>query len=332
MKHKLIMENWRRFQATEDDRLIVEGKRKSFESLMERVIRGDLDPLVVAIALDEHVSQKLPQFDSILTEGFIKDSIKKAGRALLSFIVKKIGNIQSLLSSGVSKKVLDRCKKILSNLTPYLKKISIFMGPVARAAFLVGISMLFCSEAAASTVQSIPVDFDLLGEMMKLWLDMSPSGEGYDLVTTTAQELSNVAGDAGNHATNAREVATTAAGELGKNYDGVQKVGIEVAEMIKMLAEEAKRNDGIVPEGAFEKALDAMSNEGAIQFGDLKAETEELCKVDPDVCKDSGQVLEQLETMYRSSIESVVKQFKAGDGTSTRVNQDLVTTAKSIKR
>jgi len=320
MKHKLIMENWRRFQATEDDRLIVEGKRKSFESLMERVTRGDLDPLVVAIALDEHVSQKLPQFDSILTEGFIKDSIKKAGRALLSFIVKKIGNIQSLLSSGVSKKVLDRCKKILSNLTPYLKKISIFMGPVARAAFLVGISMLFCSEAAASTVQSIPVDFDLLGEMMKLWLDMSPSGEGYDLVTTTAQDLSNVAAE-----------------KLGKNslgpaYDGVQKVGIEVAEMINMLAEEAKRNDGIVPEGAFEKALDAMSNEGAIQFGDLKAETEELCKVDPDVCKDSGQVLEQLETMYRSSIESVVKQFKAGDGTVTKVNQDLVTTAKSIKR
>jgi hypothetical protein len=331
------MENWRRFQATEDDRLIVEGKRKSFESLMERVTRGDLDPLVVAIALDEHVSQKLPQFDSILTEGFIKDSIKKAGRALLSFIVKKIGNIQSLLSSGVSKKVLDRCKKILSNLTPYLKKISIFMGPVARAAFLVGISMLFCSEAAASTVQSIPVDFDLLGEMMKLWLDMSPSGEGYDLVTTTAQELSNVAGDAGNYATDAQELSNVAAEKLGKNslgpaYDGVQKVGIEVAEMINMLAEEAKRNDGIVPEGAFEKALDAMSNEGAIQFGDLKAETEELCKVDPDVCKDSGQVLEQLETMYRSSIESVVKQFKAGDGTVTKVNQDLVTTAKSIKR
>ena len=56
---KLIMENWRRFQDEQDDRLIVEGKKKSFESLMLEVDQGSLSCVTVAIALSEQVDKQI---------------------------------------------------------------------------------------------------------------------------------------------------------------------------------------------------------------------------------------------------------------------------------
>ena len=109
------MENWRRFQDEQDDRLIVEGKRKSFESLILEVDQGHLSCVTVAIAISEQGDRQITLFEKQLNENFLKNTAKKFLNKATSFAMKKISDLAKLAKKVMPKNLEKVIVKMAQN-------------------------------------------------------------------------------------------------------------------------------------------------------------------------------------------------------------------------
>tara|TARA_Y100000114_G_scaffold96942_2_gene90261 strand:+ start:66 stop:1067 length:1002 start_codon:yes stop_codon:yes gene_type:complete len=333
MKHKLIMENWRRFQDQQDDRLIIEGKKRDFDSLMEDVVRGDLRPLVVATALDEHVSQKLRQFDQLLVEGIFKDSIKKLALKLTSYVISGIAKVSKLLSQGLKNiknrsKLVQKCVTILNKLKPYAKKAGKIIGPVAKVAIVAAIVMIFQNEALASTVADGSISIDALQAAADLLMDLSTSGDGFDITTVTDQVTSDVSGAGGDFSTTERSIAG-----VETVMADADKTAIDAFEGIKMLIDQAELSgENKISQEQAKKIIDAFGDQTAMLIEDQVKAAEELCKTDPEACEIAKKQYQSISEMVKTYTNSAVTQINTMDDTTARVTQQTTATVKSLKR
>jgi|9_EtaG_2_1085328.scaffolds.fasta_scaffold00225_4 vacuolar-type H+-ATPase subunit H len=333
MKHKLIMENWRRFQNEQDDRLIVEGKKRDFDSLMEDVVRGNLQPLVVATALDEHVSKKLRQFDQLLVEGFFKDSIKKLALSLTNYVISGIANVSELLSQALGNlknrsKLFQKCIAILDKLKPYAEKAGKIIGPVAKVAIVTAIVMIFQNEALASTVTDGSISIDALQAAADLLMDLSTSGDGFDVTTVTDQVTSSVSGAEGTFSTAERSVAG-----VETVMADADRTAIDAFEGIKMLIDKAELSgENKISQEQAKKIIDAFGDQAAMLIQDQIKAAEELCKTDPEACEIAKEQYQSLSEMVKTYTNSTVSKINTMDDTTARVTQQTTATVKSLKR
>jgi hypothetical protein len=332
MKHKLIMENWRRFQTEEDDRLIVENKRRTFESLMLEVENGSLSPLLVALSLEEHIIQRLSKFDNKLNEGFWKESAKKAAQKLVGFVTSGIGKVSKLLTQAIgsenSAKLTQTCLSILNKLKPYAKKAAKIIGPVAKVALVAAIVMIFQNEALASAVGDGSIGIDQLQAAADLLMDLSSSGDGFDITTVTDQVSSDVSGGGGDFSTVERSVVG-----VETVMADADKTAIDAFEGINQLIDQAKLNGSneISAEQA-QKIINTFGDQAAMLIEDQLKATEELCKTDPEACEVAKNQYESLREMVKSYTNSAVTQLNTSDDTTARVSQQVTATTKSLKR
>lgn len=332
MRHKLIMENWRRFQDEEDDRLIVENKRRTFESLMLEVEDDSLDPLLVAISLEEQIVSKLAKFDNKLNEGLWLDSIKAAAQKLGEFVISGVKKVAGLLESAIGtknyNKLIKKCISIIKTIKPYADKASKIMGPITKVALVAAVIIIFQNEALAASVAETSMNLDILQVALDLLMDLISSGDGFEITTVTDQVSSDVSGAAGEAST------------LSRSISGVETVmadadnnAIQAFEGIKRLIDEAIASaDGKLSIEDAKKIIDTLGAESAMMVEDQIKAAEELCKTDPEACEIAKNQAESLREVVKSYTNSVVTQLTSADGTSTKVTQDFVATTKSLKR
>lgn len=332
MKHKLIMENWRRFQTEEDDRLIVENKRRTFESLMLEVKDGSLDPLLVAISLEEHIVSKLSKFDKKLSEGFWKEAAKQTVQKLGAYVISGVKKVAGLLESAIGtknyNKLVRKCISIIKTLKPYADKASKIMGPLAKVAIVAAVIIIFQNEALAASVAETSMNLDVLQVALDLLMDLISSGDGFEITTVTDQVSSDVSGAAGEISTVSRSVSgvETVMADADSN-------AIQAFEGIKRLIDEAiASGDGKLSLEDAKRIIDTLGAESAMMVEDQIKAAEELCKTDPEACEIAKNQAESLREVVKSYTNSVVTQLTSADGTSTKVTQDFVATTKSLKR
>jgi polyhydroxyalkanoate synthesis regulator phasin len=326
------MENWRRFQDEEDDRLIVENKRRTFESLMLEVEDGSLDPLLVAISLEEQIVSKLAKFDNKLNEGLWLDSIKATAQKLGEFVISGVKKVAGLLESAIGtknyNKLIKKCISIIKTLKPYADKASKIMGPITKVALVAAVIIIFQNEALAASVAETSMNLDILQVALDLLMDLVSSGDGFEITTVTDQVSSDVSGAAGEAST------------LSRSISGVETVmadadsnAIQAFEGIKRLIDEAiASGDGKLSIEDAKKIIDTLGAESAMMVEDQIKAAEELCKTDPEACEIAKKQAESLREVVKSYTNSVVTQLTSADGTSTKVTQDFVATTKSLKR
>jgi hypothetical protein len=313
MKHELIMENWRRFQNEQDDRLIVEGKRKSFESLMLEVDQGHLSCVTVAIALSEQVDRQIALLEKQLNENFLKKLGSKALNSFSNFATKsleKVAKLSLTASSKTAKKIIKIGSGIANKIASVSRKLfekgSFAIAHTLRFAAMICLSMLaFTSlahggisidtlqNAKANTVQpvaelAVNIDFTTDGEESYL-MDYDATGEPID-----------VEGESGK---------TLKVKQIGEKSD---KLILDSAELFDGLIAMAERSGGEITQDQFQKQLDNAQAEVALTVDDaVKFSMEIQQEVDPEGVAVGAEDAKKMMTTYNSFIDNFV--IKTGD-------------------
>ncbi len=313
MKHELIMENWRRFQNEQDDRLIVEGKRKSFESLMLEVDQGRLSCVTVAIALSEQVDRQIGLLEKQLNENFLKKLGSKALNKFSNFAMSSLDKVAKLslkASSKTAEKIIKIGSGIVNKIATVSRKLfekgSFAIAHTLRFAAMICLSMLaFTSlanagisidtlqNAKANTVQPVaelPVDIDFTTDAEETFkMDKDATGEPID-----------IEGESGK---------TLKVKEIGKKSD---KLILDSAELFDGLIAMAERSGGEITQDQFQKQLDNAQAEVALNVEDQVKFTMEIQqKVDPEGVAVGAEDAKEMVTTYNSFIDNFV--IKTGD-------------------
>lgn len=313
MKHKLIMENWRRFQDEQDDRLIVEGKRKSFESLMLEVDQGSLSCVTVAIALSEQVDKQIQLFEKQLNENFLKKLGSKALNKFSSFAMSSLDKVAKLslkASSKTAKKIIEIGSGIANKIATVSRKLfekgSFAIAHTLRFAAMICLSMLAFTSLAhggisidtlqnskANTVQPVAelaVDIDFTTDAEETYkMDFDATGEPID-----------VEGESGK---------TLKVKEIGNKSD---KLILDSAELFDRLIAMAERSGGEITQDQFQKQLDNAQAEVALNVEDQVNFTMEIQQEDdPEGVAVGAEDAKKMMTTYNSFIDNFV--IKTGD-------------------
>lgn len=331
MKHELIMENWRRFQNEQDDRLIVEGKRKSFESLMLEVDQGHLSCVTVAIALSEHVDRQIALLEKQLNENFLKNMAKKAVNKIAEFVIPSIERIAKLILSATKntfEKVLGTCLGIINKISSGIKflfeKGYVMAGYLSRIAVLAG----FGSLLSFSIANSAQADTGLVG-----------AGE---LKTAMQLEADNVKRKVGQVTVQGSQMDTDAIDGLVDVERSTYRYGadmdqktIKTIEVLQTLLEMVERKGSSLTKEEVEQVLSKIDAEIADWVTQSIDNAGEFSKVDPEGAKFAADQSKQIKVVVSTIIRSMGAKVQNIDGMSdlgqqTRV--DVAATEKSIER
>ena len=313
MKHKLIMENWRRFQNEQDDRLIIEGKRKSFESLMLEVDQGHLSCVTVAIALSEQVDRQVELLEKQLNENFLKKLGSKALNKFSNFATKSLEKVAKLslkanpkaaekiikIGSGIANKITTVSRKLfekgsfaIAHTLRFASMLCLSMLAIVSFAHG-GISVDTLQNAKANTVQPVAelaVNIDFTTDAEETYkMDFDATGEPID-----------VEGESGK---------TLKVKEIGKKSD---QLILDSAELFDGLIAMAERSGGEITQDQFQKQLDNAQAEVALTVDDaVKFSMEIQQKVDPEGVAVGAEDAKKMVTTYNSFIDNFV--IKTGD-------------------
>jgi len=330
MKHKLIMENWRRFQNEQDDRLIVEGKRKSFESLMLEVDQGSLSCVTVAIALREHVDREITLLEKQLNENFLKNMAKKAVNKISGIAIPSIKKMGKLILSATNKTF----KKVFSVCLGIVKKIS----SAAKYMFEKGMEMAGLVARTASIAA--------LGSLLSFGVNFAQADTGFvgaeELKIAMQLEADNVKGKVGRVTAQDSQMDTDAIdgdvdverfmADWGTDMD--QKT-IETIQELQVLLEMVERKGSSLTKEEVEQVLSKIDVEIADWVTQAIEMATDFSKVDPEGAKLAAGQSKQIKVVVSSIIRSIGSKVQGVDGMSdlgqqTQVN--VAATEKSIER
>jgi|TARA_R110002153_G_scaffold251652_1_gene409048 hypothetical protein len=322
MKYNLIMENWRRFQTIEDDCLLFENKKITYDGLLIKLDNKEINGLRFLESLDHYITEKSVLYLNMLNEGMFKDGFKKLAMKTLNFVMSGVEKVKGFLSAldvsigtGVYK-IITKGLQILKKLSPVAKKIAKYVGPIAKVAVVVGMYLLMTSTAVAG----VSIDPDLLSAAAELAADLQlgTSDQASEITTTMAQSIINVS-DNGEQVMSIANDTFQVTGDANNAVD----VSNKAIESLLMGARLNIDGDTLSPE-QFAEILSKLDVEVQTQIEDAMRAAEEIKKTDPDLYE---ELKEAGDTLYLASDTDVssemtsqqIDQNTTGpDGTSTR--------------
>ena len=309
MKHKLIMENWRRFISEEDDHLIVENKRKSFETLMLEVDQGTLDLITITAALNEQVGNQIASLENKLNEGFWKDMSRKAVDKFSNFAASSLDKVVSLVKKAASK----NSEKIIKIGIEIVNKISslgnrLFSKGFALASLIVKVGsllslyLLLSLGVAQGGVSSVSLsDF----KTAKTVLVQPVIGQATDLssksITTRSAELPTDALGVSSSGEDAQVEMFQQ--QWGKKMD---RVIIDSVEVLEGLIVKAEQKGSPLTAEEIEGDLLTVQDEVAVTVLDTLEMIQQYDKIDPEGAKQASEQARQ----FGISVETTIRSFE----------------------
>jgi|11_taG_2_1085331.scaffolds.fasta_scaffold07231_2 hypothetical protein len=309
MKYGLIMENWRRYQTLEDDNIIFENKKISYDGLLLRFDRNEIDPMVFLETLDEHISRKCDLFMNKLNENMFSKGFKSLATRALKFVVNAIEKIQKFLNSidfavgaGIYK-VIKKCLGIIQKVTPVAVKISKVLGPIARVSMYTLLLMVLTTSTAYASSSGVEVDQDVLNVIVTALQDLTLGNEDQ------ASELmiNQTFGSTEVFVDNAEVVSsvTKHAEILGNENNGIDKA-IEAAKSL------IQKMDGKpMSEEEFKNWLNTLDAEVALNIEDARVPSEAMKTEDPETFKVLAAIGEKIKVVQDSHTDSTIQRFQA---------------------
>lgn len=330
MKHKLIMENWRRFQDEQDDRLIVEGKRKSFESLMLEVDQGRLSCVTVAIALSEQVDRQIALLEKQLNENFLKNMAKKAVNKIVEIVIPSIKRIAELILSATK----NTFKKVLSTCLGIINKIS------KGSKFLLEKGYVMADLVARTAVIAA------FGALLSFGVNFAQADTGFvgaeELKTAMQLEADNVKGKVGRVTAQDSQMDTDGIDGLvdverfTASYGAaMDQKAIETIQVLETLLKMVERKGSSLTKEEVEQVLSKIDAEIADWVTQSIDNAGEFSKIDPEGAKLAADQSKQIKVVVSSIIRSIGSKVQGIDdmsdlGQQTQVN--VAATEKSIER
>ena len=322
MNQKLIMENWRRFQAIEDDLLLFENKKITYDGLLMKLDNKEINGLRFLESLDHYIAEKSALHLNMLSEGMFKSGFKTLTMKTLNFVMNGIEKIKGFLNTldvsigtGVYK-IITKGLQILKKLVPVAKKIAKYVGPIAKVAIMVGIYLLMTSTAIAGV--SIDPDLLLIAAELAADLQLGTSDQASEITSTMAQSIINVSD-------NGEQVMSIASDTFEVTGDANNAVDVSNKSVEQLLMGARLNIDGAtMSQEQFAEITGKLSAEVQIQIQDAMRAAEEIKKTDPDLydeLKEAGDTLylaSDTDVSSELASQQVTQNTTGPGGTSTR--------------
>lgn len=310
MKYGLIMENWRQYQALGDNNIIFENKKISYDGLLLRLDRNELDPMVFINTLDEHISRKCDLFMNKLNENMFSKGFKALATRALKFIFSAIEKIQKFLNAldfaagAAIYKVIKKCLGIVKKVTPVATKIAKVLGPIARVAMYTLIIMILTTSTAYASSNGVEVDKEVLEVALTALQDLTLGNEDLASELTINQTIGStqVFADGAEVVASATEHAEI----LGNQNNAVDKALEAASSLIQ------KMNTGEpIMEDEFQEWLNTLDSEVAMNIEDARKPSEAMKTEDPETFKQLSTLGKKLKVVQDAHSESTLKKFNA---------------------
>ena len=335
MKYNLIMENWRNFQAVEDDRLSFGTKKITYDSLLLKLENQDVDVDIFMETFDRYVTEKtnfhLKRLnEGMLNEGMFKDTFTKIVIRAMIFVRGVVEKFKKFISSdGVIKNLatfIEKATPILRKIVKIERKISKFLGPIGRVAVVSLITMLASGVAQAygadpDTAQAALEAFGkFLEASAELATDLQTGNEDQASEITTRMTMNVV--DVKENGEQILQVANETF-EVAGDANNAVDVSNKTVEALLQGARMKINGQNMTPE-MFAEFVSKLDAEVQIQIKDAMEAAKEIQETDPQLYQELEKLGRDLYVGWSGDVESsfttqnVDQTTTLGDQTSTR--------------
>lgn len=333
MKHRLIMENWRRYQNNIDNRLVFEGKRFDSDRLIEMVVSNKITAMDYVNSLDEHVTQQLNFYTNQLKEGIFTDGFKKLAIKIANTGLNALQKIKSFLgkidleAGKAVYKIILKCLGIVKKIMVALKKFSDIIGPVGRVLVVAAVVTIMSGAAWAASSQGMAVPEDILQVAAEILADMSQEGQSSEISTV------QVLGDTEVYE-NGKELANAVDKfrvNVGNENNATDKAIRSIQEIIFQL-----NRDEPMSQEVWSEWLGRIDQEQALMIEDAIKEAEEMKQNDPETFEQMKKLGEKIkiftdEKSKFAELTDVNVSSKSGGGDSFNMTRTVSKSASTFK-
>ena len=333
MEYGLIMENWRQYQTLEDNSVIFENKKISYDGLLLRLNRSEVDPMIFLETLDAHISKKCDLFMNKLNENMFTDGFKSLALKALKFVLSAVDKIRGFLDSvdyqagAAVYKIAMKCFGVINKVMTLVTKISKAIGPIGRVAVFALIIMIFFVTQAAASTAGVEMDPDVLNVTLKLLEQLTAGNEGgaSELVINQTMGSTDVFVNGAQIVSDVKDYSEI----LGNENNSVDKAIRSAAAIIQKLS-----GEGPIMQEDFIQFVDKLDSEVALNIDDGIRVAERMKSEDPEHFATLADAGKKLKVVFDGSTESVIENFKANiskDGVKSVVDSVTSTSTGTMK-